>query len=422
MANFGKWAPVVLRTFLDYIDEHKGVIGFLSTNLKEAIDNVTEILNTQYSPPGETIYTANQVYGKISGIVEKYAAEDRFRTNPALYQFGTDILDLALLPVGTYTEEEIAASHEIDTSSFELVTRPAYNQTFTPEMHRVLIDVLEENKGIDGLFMANRLEACKLALAELEKRVPPERLIVVSVEQIDRKIGHLVDKSIGLRKDGRWAKKQQLFIGGLDVLDLRAFESGVFTQDEIDAWARARKQQSTTSPSRKRRRVAGSEVPDSDDDSSIHANDPTTMTAFNGVLTFGNGTPIITRSSESSLDTTKIASNMSNIFQSITDAVRMRLKAAGLDPIQPCIISLEQTSGDMSELLEGLLARDRSELADGVQAFDNMRASRHLPIEVFIQAFVGMALTTWVLRRRPQGEKDVNVFAKEILREVYRQC
>lgn len=415
MALTERWSPAAIRTLLSFVDEQKGVQGFFNSNPKAARIHVAKVLSEKHSSCDDDSYTEAAVAASISRLITAYAKADRLRTPTALYQLGIDILDLAKFPAGTFEQAEIEANRLVDIRSLQLVGRSG---KFTPKMHRVLIDVLDENKGTDGLFFKDRHKGCRLIESELKKRISSEQLVEVTIVQIEHKVDYLVQKSISIKKDDNLPyKRRQLFIAGRSILDHRKFEDGVFTQDEIDTWNQNRRE------SRKRRRVtteSDSEVADTDDESSTQLPVTTPLIAFSGTPLIRNNGLSIVRSSERSVNTESIAPKMSAIFAMMDGAVRKRLAAAGIDPNQPFIINLEQISGDVSELLEGLLFCDRSELPSAIQKLDDVRATRHLPVEVFIQSIIGIAITTWALRPRPQGT-DVNVYADVLLSEIRRQ-
>ena len=378
--------------------------------------------------PGAPKFTSINIASRLSKLVEKYAREDRFRLH-ALYKYGSVVIDVSRLPEGTYSPDGIAEHMMFDTTS--LATVWDLRCPFSEEMVRFLIDFLDENKGHEGLFATNKPEAYRLAHTELLENVAAEKCNTITERQVQRKYESLARYVRGVSANTKGfdqARLRHFFRHGSESLDLVKVGPGVYTQDEIDAWQqrmrqsrqpRQRKKRAieSTVPSssmmshhkRSRTQISYIEATDDDDGSSANFNDEATP-EFDSLFpqdTMG-------------LDNSFVAVSMSSISRLINTAVHQRSRAAKINETQLFTFDISQPASydnNTAQIIEYLLACDRSQFSAGIRKFNTMRTARMITLEEFVQCVIGCALTVWVF----QPEVKLPWFETKSLQKLHEQ-
>ncbi|KPI40306.1 uncharacterized protein AB675_7698 [Cyphellophora attinorum] len=394
MATF---PPAVVRFMLDFVDQHKGPNNIYEKDMHGTLASMAKLLNTTYSNSKANQYHSEALRNRLSRFANELTKDQRLKGIRALWRHGSDMLDISRFEEGVYDASEISANGKIDVSGFKMPDVGGWSRTiWTGDKVRVLLDLLDANKGPKGLFMTDRRQALELVRWQLKTADPSTK---ITADQVENKLTHICDARF--QKDGKAVTKAQLCLGGMDILDLTAFPDGTFKEHEIKEWTRQQQQQRPFHL-RGARETKSSTPHVSDTDGSDEAEQEDT-TPEPIELSESTSSPVEDSTVARTLwpatkmpDTSFIKQAMANLDSTIEAAVLRRLTAAKIDPNQLC---------------------DRFEIPMKINQFNTLRATNHLPLQIFIQAMIGAAITSWALRDEIP-HPDLGFFVNELRHNV----
>jgi hypothetical protein len=364
-SKMATYPPTVVRFMLDFVDQHKGPNNIYEKDLHGTIASMTKLLNSTNSTSKATQYGSDAIRNCLSKFANEFVKDQRLRGIRALWQYGSDILDLSRFKEGTYDANEISANQSVDISPFmPQVDGPnpapvSQNPhiVWTADKVRVLLDELDSHRGSRGLLMTNRQQAFQLICSNLNKIGRTAQSTKFTPQQVEGRFDYICNGKF--QKDGNRVSRNQLFLQGKEALNWAAFQVGTFTQHELNEWSRRQQRQRPVLP-----RDGPAAVPDphvSDTDGSTEEEEGTT-TPEPIELSDSTDSPGYDSSIARTLgpaakmpDISFVKQAMANLGRTIEAAVLERLKAAKIDPNQPFVLNLEQLGSEVTSLLETLL-------------------------------------------------------------------
>lgn len=250
---------------------------------------------------------------------------------------------------------------------------------------RVLLDYLDQNKGDSGIFVRDITTAFRGAKQAVEQNVPAQLNNHLTLERVRSKYERLV-RTAG----GRGSSSRNLWREGTDALDLLRLPPGVYTEEELRP---AREQDRLRiKKMRETRRVSGVG----------ETNVTTPSTPDLSRLRTALSTALV----KDSPNTKQIQESMDDLRRDIESAVLQRMQDGGISSTQPVALNTELLSRGLQDLVATLLGCDASMIQHELSKLSAMYAQQRLPMDHFVCALIGAAVTTWVLDPALQGPTE----------------